>query len=270
MTLSDDLVDLGEKAVEFFRLRGYKIHLEHKELGFPYTPAFVAKRQQTTIIVEVMSKLDHQKVESWVHFAKSVDKDTRLALVLAETDLPASEEENLRKYGVGAYIVRNGNLREVAIVQDLALNVSLPPLANLPGKLRPLLGPAYDQFERSQWREGFEEACQVLEREAKKYLWSGLKSGRVTIIGKKGKITFTKTKVNALTLGRLQREFSKIQNQNHADSQIEQALAKIVKDRNAVVHHKSKPSTERRLRKNVGRHMWVVIDALKFVKGLSV
>jgi hypothetical protein len=146
----------------------------------------------------------------------------------------------------------------------MALNVSLPKLETPPSQMRKILGPVYEQFNRSQWREGFEDACQAVETHARRYLAKGLASGRIALVTAKGKSrSLTTAQIDKLTLGQLAVAFAEIQNQNHADASIAKVLARINKDRVGVAHHKAKPATEARLRKNVGRHMWSVIAALK-------
>jgi hypothetical protein len=71
-----------------------------------------------------------------------------------------------------------------------------------------------------------------------------------------------------LTLGQLAEAFGQIQNQNHADSIVGKVLALLNKDRVGVVHHKTKWTTEARLRRNVGKHMWNVVAALKELLGV--
>ena len=66
-------------------------------------------------------------------------------------------------------------------------------------------------------------------------------------------------------MGRLAGVFAKIQNQNRADSLIGKTFNSINKDRIGVAHHKAKKVTENRLRKNVGNHMWSMINAFKVV-----
>jgi hypothetical protein len=53
-TLADELLVVADQAAEDFEVRGYKVHTERAELGYPFTPALVCTRGRiTTIIVEV-------------------------------------------------------------------------------------------------------------------------------------------------------------------------------------------------------------------------
>jgi len=66
-----------------------------------------------------------------------------------------------------------------------------------------------------------------------------------------------------MTMGQLAETFRNIQAQNHADNVIGRALATINRDRVGVAHHKRRKTTERRLRTNVGQHMWTIVAAMK-------
>jgi hypothetical protein len=150
---------------------------------------------------------------------------------------------------------------------DLALNVALPELRSFSPALRRILGPVYEKFNRGDWREGFEEACLVLETEARNYLKEGIRSTRITILDKRGAPNNpTLTKVGRMTLGQLASVFARIQSQNHTDSLLAGILPKINPDRIGVVHKKRTVAAENRLRKNVGKNMWMLINALKAIK----
>jgi hypothetical protein len=237
---------------------------ETVELGFPYTPTLLCKRQRTTIIVDVVTAVSTSRLVPWVAYAKSSGKDTRIALCLPErSERDTAAEAWLRQQGVGLYLVGPAGLVEIIAPADLGLAIQLPSLDSLPRKLQKALGSAYDQFQRSHWREGFEDACQVLETEARRYLKTGCRSGRIIILSKKGPMVLSSSKIEKLTLGQLAGTYSNIQNQNYADSIIGQTLDKVNDDRVGVVHHKAKVRTETRLRRNVGQHMWAIVSALR-------
>lgn len=71
-----------------------------------------------------------------------------------------------------------------------------------------------------------------------------------------------------MTLGQLAVAFGEIQNQNYTDSAVGKVLALLNRDRVGVAHHKRKATTEARLRRNVGKHMWNVAAALKELLGV--
>ena len=72
-------------------------------------------------------------------------------------------------------------------------------------------------------------------------------------------------KLNKLPIGPLIDLFASIQSKNTTDSVIEKALTQIKKDRNDAIHRKNQPKTEATLRKNVGRHMYTIIAALRAI-----
>jgi hypothetical protein len=265
------LLDFAEIASDDFQLRGFKVQVERAELGYPFTPALVCTREKiTTIIVEVATGKSFRKLikrlDEWVRYARSTSKDTRVAVCLPHNaDLTHRHMATLQGKGVGLYVVYRNKVVEQIVPSDLGLNVALPKLASLSPETRSLLGDAYEQFAHTHWREGFEDACKVLETEPRRYLNRWSRTGRITVMRKKGPIALTAKQINRMTMGDLASDFAKIQNQNHADSVIAQALVRINKDRVNVVHKKKKKTTEKRLRSNVGQHMWTIVAALKHI-----
>jgi hypothetical protein len=263
-TIADELLEIASQVENYFQHRGYNLHIEKTELGFPYTPALLCKRMRTSIIVEIDANLQLDRIGAWVGYARSSGKDTRLAVCLPlGKNISPEEDKNLRDQGIGLYLIGNNEVVERIPPNDLALSVQLPGLSSLPPKVRKLLGASYEQFSRSQWREGFEDACQAFESEARRYLKLGIKRNRIKIMTKKGIKNLTPKKIDGMTIGQLAIAFSQIQSQNHADAIIGQTLKKINKDRIGVAHHKAKVKTEKRLRVNVGQHMWTLVAAMK-------
>lgn len=265
-TVSPRLLEYAEAVANHFKTHGYKVYPEKMELGFPYTPTILCKRGATTLILEVSNRLlDEKRTHAWIGYAKSSTKDTRVAICLPpKIVIPSSIESDLKILGMGVYIVQSDNrLLERIPPRDLALQIELPQLNSLSHKLQRLLGSAYEQFDRSHWREGFEDVCQVLETEARRYLKNGIKTGRITIVGRRGPNNPTTQQIGKMTIGQLVNAFSSIQNQNYLDTQIGKTLSKINTDRIGVVHHKSKLRTEKKLRANVGQHLWAIIVLLK-------
>jgi hypothetical protein len=265
-TVAVELIEYADVAADHFDASGYKVLVERDELGFPYTPTFVLKRHPTTILLEVGNNIQMARLEDWVKYGKSCGADTRLAVCLPHTVAVSAEDVGrLGDRAIGLYIAFKDRVVEQLAPADLALNVVLPDRAALPRKVRELLGSAYDQFARSQWREGFEDACYVLETEARSYLKKWSKTGRIKVLRKGVPTTLSANQINKMTMGQLVNAFSLIQAQNHADSTIHKVLAILNKDRIGVVHHKKKAWTEKRLRTNVGQHMWKIVAALKLL-----
>jgi hypothetical protein len=269
-TVADELLDSAEFVADDFQFRGYRVEVERAELGYPFTPTLVCKRGNiTTIIVEVDSGTSFRKLskklDEWVRYARSTSKDTRIAACLpAAVNLTHRQMASLQDKGVGLYVAFKDRVLERIGPADLGLSFALPELRSLSPAVRILLGDAYEQFAHTHWREGFEEACKALETEARRYLNRWSRTGRITVLRKKGPVALTPKQINRMTMGDLAADFAKIQNQNHADSMIAQALARINKDRVNVVHKKRKATTEKRLRQNVGQHMWTIVAALKY------
>lgn len=265
VTVAVDLIEHADAVGDHLEAHGYRVKPEHTEIGFPYTPTLHCKRGNTTIIVEVDARIRMDLLLQWARYARSCDRDTRIALVLANDAHRAPEDEaKLRELGVGLYISDGQAAAEAIAARDLAVNVELPDITQLDSRMQRLLGPVYEKFSRSEWREGFEEACQVLEVQARRYLREGMRSGRlrlVTVTGRPSKVTIDR--IDRMTIGALGNTFALIQTPNYADGVIQTVLSQINKDRVGVVHHKQRAATERRLRRNVGHHMWAVIAALK-------
>jgi hypothetical protein len=270
-TLPDELLGFADAVADDFQLRGFKVQVERAELGYPFTPALVCSREKiTTIIVEVASGAGFRKLtkrlDEWVRYARSTSKDTRVAVCLPHNaDLTHRQMAALQDKGVGLYVAFRSRVVEQIVPADLGLNVALPELESLSPRVRSLLGDAYEQFAHTHWREGFEDARKVLEAEGRRYLNHWSRTGRITVMRKKGPIRLTAKQINRMTIGDLASDFARIQNQNHADSVIAQALVRINKDRVNVVHKKKKKTTEKRLRSNVGQHMWTIVAALKHI-----
>ncbi|MGA7192496.1 MAG: hypothetical protein WBW94_02620 [Anaerolineales bacterium] len=265
-TVAPRLLEYAEAAADYFKTHGYKVYPEKMELGFPYTPTILCRRGATTLMLEVSNRLlDEKRTTAWIGYAKSSTKDTRVAICLPpKVEIPTEIESNLRILGMGLYFVQNDNtLLERIPPRDLALQIQLPELNSLSHKLQSLLGSVYEQFERSHWREGFEDVCQVLENEARDYLKKGIKSGRITIVSSRGPRNPTQNRINKMTMGQLAIAYSSIQNQNYLDAQIGKTLNKINTDRVGVAHYKSKPRTEKKLRANVGQDIWAIITLLQ-------
>ena len=270
LTVAEELLEHAECVADFLEERGFTVKVEHTELGYPYAPTIHARRKPTTLLVEVVGGIPKERLVAWGRYAKSCSRDTRIAVALPRDLQRAPEDDTaLRELGIGLYISDGTKTEEVITPRDMAVSVELPELKTLPPAMRRVLGPVYDKFDHSHWREGFEDACQAVEVLSRKYLNDGIASGRIVLVTEKGNARkpLTAAQVERLTMGRLAGEFGQIQKQNHADATIAKVLTRLNKDRVGVVHHKAKGTTETRLRKNVGQHMWIVVAALKELLG---
>lgn len=271
LTVPYDLAEHADAVADHLEEHGFRVRVEHADVAFPYTPTFYCRRGNTTMLVEVMERLDFMRLERWSRFGHSTTSDTRVVVATpGKAKRTAKDDQKLRKLRLGLYLSMSEGVIEVFPAQDLGMNIQLPDIAKLPVRMRELLGPAYEQFDRSQWREGFEEACQAVESEARRYLKRGTGSGRIIVLTEKGNVRNLSTKqIDRMTLGQLKDTFKLIQSQNHADTLIFGVLDKLNRDRVGVAHHKGRARTESSLRKNVGQHMWSVDAALRAMLGIG-
>jgi DNA-binding transcriptional regulator LsrR (DeoR family) len=84
------------------------------------------------------------------------------------------------------------------------------------------------------------------------------------VLTEKGKQEqLTREKIDGLTMGQLTGRFGRIVQQTHADRVIGDALKRVNPNRIGVAHHKRRAADEAKLRRDVGRQMWLIIGALK-------
>lgn len=263
-TLALELFECADRVADELERRGYQIRVEHTDLGCPFVPTLFCSRGSTTLMVEVTSQISQDRLSDLTRYGKSCGRDTRVALCLpSSSTVAAAEQAKLQAQGIGLFFASAAEILQPLQPQDLALNLLLPERGSLSPTVRAVLGPAYDHFEQGTWREGFDEACQAFEVEARRYLKKWTKTNRVLITTNKGPTKLALKTIDKLTMGALARTFGKIQIQTALDVQIWKTLKAINTDRVAAAHHKAKKTSETRLRKNVGRDMWAIIKALK-------
>lgn len=267
LTVAEELLEHAECAAAGFEMRGFVVAVEKRESGQPYTPALAARRGTTRLLVEVMADLDLDRLAEWGRYCRSTGKDVRVAVVIPDTvEIPAAARLAIRDLGVGLYLSAGGALVEDIAPRDLGLNVALPDRSGMSRRVRKLLGPIYDQFDRSNWQEGFGDACTVLEQQARRYLIADLATGRVSFASPTGKpVTFSTKAIGRMPMGVLSEAFAMIAAPNKTDSAVGETLAKLNKDRVGEAHYKGKAPTEKRLRRNVGSHMWTIAEGLKLL-----
>jgi len=269
LTVSIDLVEHAESAARFFANNGYKVKREHFEVGFPNRPTLVCARHGTTLIVEVTAKLSRKALQDWTRYASSCNADTQFAIcVPTSRQVSGSEMEMLQEFRAGLYVAAANEVRERIAPVDLALKMFLPDIETLPTRVRRLVGPVYEQVTRGQWREAFKKATQVLEERCRRYLKAEALSSnpRIIVIGKKGvPRQLTATSIDRLSLGQLADAFAAIQKPNQTDTLVGQVLATINPDRVNLTHFEGDTRKEKKLRANVGQHMWRILAALKVI-----
>ncbi len=260
----DELVDVADEIGRWLKERGYSLKVEKSEPGFPFPPTFLATRGKLErIVVEILPSWQDDRIKTWIAYARTCSKELKLCVGIAQDlVLPALTVTKVREMGVG--ILRSGNGGTFFELEpaDASINVSLPPRGALHQETKSILGSAYDHFEASRWRDGFEEACKAFERSAKRYLKKWVKTGRVRFVTRSGMVAYTNRKIDRMTMGGLEAAFETIQAQNSSDKVILKALKAIRADRNKLTHDKWNMKTEKRLRGNVGQHMWIITQAL--------
>jgi hypothetical protein len=267
LTVADELIEYADSAVKYFRDKGHVIKVEPEDLGFPYTPTFTAKLSHTLVICDVQDRLNVDRTVEWVQYARTCQRDTRIMVALADSVIvKPKDEQKLAEFGVGVLMCGTEACYEKLTAKDQALALALPTLMSLPPKVRRVLAPAYDQFAHGDWREGFKTACQTFELEARLYLAKAVRVGKVQLVTPTGKYSKVKPEtIGKATQGQLAHYYSAIAAPNKTEAFLEQALARLNDDRVRAIHYGTSRGTEARLRRNVGQHMLVIINALKYV-----
>ena len=266
-TVPIELVEHAVIAYRYFNARGYSIQIEPTEVHFERCPAMLLKRNHTKVVIEVCLKIDIPALRGWVSLGQSLTEDFRVAICVPKSVASAKNfakcQSECKELKVGIYVSENASLKEWVSPGDLNINVVLPPLEELQKNTQKALGSTYEQFERSQWREGFEDACKALEQKIRPYLSRAIKSNLLTIVENGKAKNPTAGKVAKMTLGQLGHAFQNARPVTAMVAQISKTLDLINKDRVGVAHKINKAQTEKSLRKNVGRHMHAIVRTLE-------
>jgi hypothetical protein len=267
-TVPEELLGVASAAGKWLSSRGYSVTPEQGETAYPFTPTLYGTRKQTTGIVEVDDQAYLDNMREWVAFGRSRTSDTRVWCAIGEdASHSARTDARLSELGVGLLLITDGKAQEAIAARDLAVNLELPNIESLSSSLQAALGPVYEHFDRSEWRECFEEACHALEEAARRHLWDGIQAGRILVLTKAGQPEkLTEAKIDKMTMGALSFRFEQILQQSRSDRIIGDALKEIKPHRNRVVHHKTKTSTEESLRREVGSKIWLIFGALKKIE----
>ena len=246
------------------RGHGHAVKIEPQQLGYPSVPTFAAKRAQTTMFIQIGRNPKIAFLDAWTKYGKSCPRDTRIIFATDKQPTP-SAIQFLQINRIGLYLYSAGQVVVLLPPHDLAINIGLPNLADFNRKVRRWLAPTYEEFERGDWSGGFEEACKLLEEKARIYFRVFSQSGRIMVMTKTGPSNISRQAIEKLTIGQLKDKFAMIVSPTGDDQQVGDALARINVDRICVAHKKNRATTVRRLRKNVGHHMWVIISALQIL-----
>lgn len=263
LTVAEELLDVAERLVDHFEGDGYTVAVEDQSRpDYPYMPTIRCKRQSTTLFIEVVdAPPSKEHVREWHAYCSSQSRDSRYAIGVRLGDQIAAEDlASLRSGGVGVFAVDDGySVIELANPHDLALNLNPPTLTAYPNRVRKALGPAWEDFRRGNWREGFDSACIALETEVRKYLKRHIRSGRLTFQTPAGRPkTYSDAAIDRMTMGQLKDTLSLVIKPNHADSMLLRVLTDLNPDRILVAHRRGESAAETRLRRKVPRHLWSI------------
>ncbi len=264
-TLPASLEALADAVADDFGRRGYVVRVEHAAPGQPFVPTLTCARDRTEYYVEIEESVSRSRIEAIAAFARNQPGDTRVCWAVPEGAVVTGEDMALLRAagGIGLLRVAGSQVRFEVQANDLALKLVLPERAQLPRRLRQVLGSSFDHFDSGNWREGFEEACKTLEEAARAHLKKWVRTGRIRLVGGQGPRRPKMKEIDKMTLGDLARAFETIEHQTYADNVLGQALSSINRDRVGVTHRKKRAITERRLRRNIGGHMRTVVTALR-------
>ncbi len=269
--LAPELIPVAEQVASFLMAHGFGIRADEFKVGFPHVPTIHCTRKPVVLLIEILDHVILGRVEEWVAYCGAVPTDMRLGLGMPEEAVPGHEEmTRLQDLGVGLYLVGRGRVRELLAPTDQGMHgaaAKLPILADLSRPVRELIGPVYEKIGRGDWREAFQEACQVFEDEARKYFKHWSKTTRIKVHRKVGPHTLSANKINHLTMGQLAQVFREIISPNQLVLIIGQTLDDVLGDRNLVMHKKRRARTEARLRRNWRAHFWKIVGALTAIHG---
>ncbi|MEZ5972380.1 MAG: hypothetical protein R3C31_11270 [Hyphomonadaceae bacterium] len=250
------------------KLRGYTVKIEPGDINLPGTPTFSAKRGHETLYVLVRHRLKRGEVQKWVLYGRSCSNDTRFAICTPHNSSILKRLDELQSDGVGVFkLGEDARFSVVLQTRDLAFNSPAPARSSLKRKIQKLLGEALDKYEKGDWRDGFETACVTLEHECRAYLLRNrrIRLGRVTYLDGTRAKTPTEIQIKKMTLGALKNVFCNMVTPTPTDSQLCAALGTLNKDRIGKVHTPMSKRTERALRTRVGRHFFLISNALSWI-----
>lgn len=268
LTVPEELLGIAERLAEYFRTAGYTVVVEDRSRpDYPYMPTLKCKRGPTTILLEVVGAIpSRERLREWRAYCSSRSRDTRFAFgVPLSEHLTATQLANLEADGIGLFAVSDEyRVQEMLNPHDLPLNLQPPALDAYPRRVRSVLGPAWDELQRGNWREGFDAACVALESEVRRYLLRHIKSGRLAFQTPKGRPkTFGNQDIQRMPMGRLKDSLEMIVKPNHADSMLLRILESLNPDRILVAHKRQESRAETRMRKKVPGHLWSIVRAVE-------
>lgn len=265
VTLAPELVEAADAAFEHFQNEGYRVFIEQGDLYYPNTPTLVCKRRTTEHIIEVASSVDNGRFQDWVHYGRARGKETFVWLVLPQgLEASVGELAALRAKGIGVCSADAGGLTVFVEASDVSTSVGLPDLARERPLVRKLLKASFKRISDGATVDGFKDAAGVFEEKARAHLLAGVRSTRISFVTTKGKPrVVTEERIMRMTLGQLGGAFSEIVAPTQADDLTRRAIESILKDRNDVTHNGTNAAVVRRVKRNVARHVFAILNALR-------
>lgn len=264
LTLSPDLHELADQFSEFLRADGYKVAVEPIDVSYPARPTLLGSRRSGRYFVEVNNVCRGSVLADWSRYAKTRSQETFVALVLPHgTNVAGRDLAMLREEGIGYFMMDATGVREILGARDLGVTMSLPDLKSLPKQVQGRLRAVYRKFDGGEFVDGFKDACQCVEEQARERLKVGVTSTRIAFVRAGRSRVVLPSQIDRLTLGQLAGAYSEIVAPNSDDVLVGRAIAAINDDRIAAVHRTNDARARARLRKNVARHMWTITGALK-------
>lgn len=269
-TIPEELLHVAVDSAVFFEEQGYTVHIERRDIGFPFVPAFVAEMEHETHVVEVTSNPDSDRCERWVRYAQSQASDTRFHIaVRGVPDLDPKVLALAISKRIGLLHHNDENIQTIREAADLAVHVALPEIRELRPKLRPLLSRPFRKIRDGDWRDGLEGAYHEVEQLARDYLKDGVEKStiKVVISNKKTTRVVSPEEIDRMTLGQLGVAFSNIEKKNQKDSLIGATIAMINQSRIDLAHKRKNPRAEENLRRSIGQNMYAVMNCLEEITG---
>ncbi|MCD9029091.1 hypothetical protein LDO26_12860 [Luteimonas sp. BDR2-5] len=265
ITLSPELVEYADAAYEHLQGEGYRVAVEKSDLYYPNTPTLVGKRRVTEFIVEVASSADSGRFDDWVHYGRARGKETYVALVLPEgNEATLTELASLRAKGIGVCSAGPNGVAVLVESSDLSAIVGLPDLSREKPAVRRLLKAPFRRISEGLVVDGFKDAATNFEQSAKAHFLKGVKSTRIQLVTAKGlPRTLSEAQIERFTLGQLGIGYGEIVAPTQADDLVRRAIQSILKDRNDATHHPGKAAVIRRIKSNVPKHVFAVLNALR-------
>ncbi|MBY0510427.1 MAG: hypothetical protein K2P94_09770 [Rhodospirillaceae bacterium] len=264
LTVPAELQPIAHACRQYLLNNGLKLILEHKEHHFPETATIYGKHKKEQHFYIFDPHLKKDRLTLWAGYGKSCPHGSFVSLCAPSDAIGANDLVFMQNLGLGLLVLRDdGGVAELLQPVDLSLRVALPPLDRHRPAVKVELSKVHSLFGRGDWKRGFEEACKVVEKNARTYLRRQAKANNVIVPSKKGKTKkLSVGEIDRMPLGALAKVFCNKMTPTPIDNQLCTGLEIINPDRINVAHHILTAKKEAQLRANVGRHMWTIDNLL--------